>query len=177
MCSSDLGGWHGAHIRGDKVEIDRQRRWVESVRDHPALFGYQLYDEPEYRAGFGLGVAAQRQLREFADGLAKTRDALRAWDPNPNRMISVVFNLVPLSSWTEFLPVVDSFQVDRYPLDKDQAFFGHRGDWGPLMMAWSMAHGVRGLRDHPHLKNPSPCMQGVGPSFVDRKSTRLNSSH
>jgi hypothetical protein len=57
--------------------------------------------------------------------------------------------------------------VDRYPLDIEQAYFGHRGDWGPLMMAWSMAHGVRGLRDHPHLKNPSPCMQGVGPSFVN----------
>jgi hypothetical protein len=82
-------------------------------------------------------------------------------------MISVVFNLVPLSSWTEFLPVIDSFQVDRYPLDKEQAYFGHRGDWGPLMMAWSMHHGAAALRDHPHLRNPSPCMQGVGPNCLD----------
>ena len=35
------------------------------------------------------------------------------------------------------------------------------------MMAWSMAHGVKALSDHPHLKNPAPCMQGVGQSFTD----------
>ncbi len=161
------GGWYGAHMRGDTAEISRQRRWIEAVRDHPALFGYQLYDEPEYKAGFGLGTEDQRQLREFAAGLEKTRDSLRTWDPRPNRMISVVFNLVPLSSWTEYLPAIDSFQVDRYPLDRDQAYFGHRGDWGPLMMAWSMAHGAAALRQHSHLKNPAPCMQGVGSDHTE----------
>ena len=30
------------------------------------------------------------------------------------------------------------------------------------MMAWSMAHGAAALKDHPHLRNPAPCMQGVG---------------
>ena len=61
--------------------------------------------------------------------------------------------LVPLSSWTAFLPVIDSFQIDRYPCDLSQACFGHRGDWGPLMMAWSMALGAAALKDHPHLHN------------------------
>jgi hypothetical protein len=126
------------------------------------LFGYQLYDEPEYKAGGGLGVEEQRRLRVFVEGLRRNRDALRQWDPQPHRMISVVFNLVPLSSWTDYLPVVDSFQVDRYPLDKEQAYFGHRGDWGPLMMAWSMHHGTTALAGHPHLRNPATCMQGVG---------------
>jgi sulfatase modifying factor 1 len=162
-----IGSHYDAQMRGDQAEIARQKRWVEAVRDHPALFGYQLYDEPEYAAGFGLGVETQRNLRKLVDAFAKTRQSLRQWDPNTNRMISVVFNLVPLSSWTEFLPVIDSFQVDRYPLDKEQAYFGHRGDWGPLMMAWSMHHGAAALRDHPHLRNPSPCMQGVGPNCLD----------
>ncbi|MFN0125792.1 MAG: formylglycine-generating enzyme family protein [Verrucomicrobiales bacterium] len=156
------GGWFSAHQRGDAAEIIRQRQWVEAMRGHPALFGYQLYDEPEYRAGGGLGVEEQERLREFVDALSKTRDSIRQWDGNPQRFISVVFNLVPLSSWIDYLPVVDSFQVDRYPLDKQQAYFGHRGDWGPLMMAWSMAHGAAAMRDHPHLRNPAPCMQGVG---------------
>jgi hypothetical protein len=160
-------GYYSPWIRGDAAEIDRQRRWIAAVRDHPALFGYQLYDEPEYHSGFGLGVEAQRGLREFAGGMLSLRRALREWDPNPHRMISVVFNLVPLSSWTEYLPAVDSFQVDRYPLDLEQAYFGRRGDWGPLIMAWSMSHGARALHDHPHLKNPSPCMQGVGPNCLD----------
>ncbi|MEY4565140.1 MAG: hypothetical protein RLY14_110 [Planctomycetota bacterium] len=162
-----VGGWFSAHMRDDSVEIARQKRWAEAVSGHPAIFGYQLYDEPEYRAGFGLGVADQKQLREFVRGLQLTRNSLRQWDKNPQRMISVVFNLVPLSSWTEYLPVVDSFQVDRYPLDKEQAYFGHRGDWGPLMMAWSMSHGARALTEHPHLRNPAPCMQGVGSEHTE----------
>jgi formylglycine-generating enzyme required for sulfatase activity len=162
-----IGGYYAAHMRQDTAEIARQRRWVEAVSPHPAVFGYQLYDEPEYRAGFGLGVAAHRELREVVEGFRQTRESLRRWDANPDRLISVVFNLVPLSSWTEYLPAIDSFQVDRYPLDKDQAYFGHRGDWGPLIMAWSMAHAAAALRDHPHLKNPSPCMQGVGSDHTE----------
>jgi len=159
--------WHGGHARNDSAEIARQRRWIEAVRDHPALFGYQLYDEPEYAAGYSLGVEARNRLREFSTALTRTRESLRAWDPKPHRMISVVFNLVPLSTWTEYLPAVDSFQVDRYPLDKDQAYFGHRGDWGPLMMAGSMAHGAAALHRHSHLLNPSPCMQGVGSEHTE----------
>ncbi len=162
-----VGSWFSAHLRGDDAEIARQREWVMAVRDHPALFGYQLYDEPEYAAGFGLGVESRRRLADLAGALVRTREALRRWDDNPRRMVSVVFNLVPLSSWTEYLPAVDSFQVDRYPLDRDQAYFGHRGDWGPLMMAWSMGHGARALHDHPHLRNPSPCMQGVGSEHTE----------
>ncbi len=157
-----LAGWYGAHMRGNVAEIERQRQWTLAIRDHPALFGYQLYDEPEYKTGGGLGVEAQTQVRQFVEGLRLNRDTIRRWDPNPHRMVSVVFNLVPLSSWTEFLPVIDSFQVDRYPLDKEQAYFGHRGDWGPLMMAWSMNHGAEALKEHRHLLNPAPCMQGVG---------------
>ena len=161
------GGWYGAQGRNDTAEIARQRRWVEAVRNHPALFGYQLYDEPEYAAGYSLGVEARNRLHDFTKALQQTRQALRTWDPKPHRMVSVVFNLVPLSTWTEYLPSVDSFQIDRYPLDKDQAYFGHRGDWGPLMMAWSMAHGADALKRHPHLLNPSPCMQGVGSEHIE----------
>lgn len=162
-----VGSWVSAHLRGDDAEIDRQREWVMALRNHPALFGYQLYDEPEYAAGFGLGVESQRRLADFARALVSLRESLRRWDDNPRRMISVVYNLVPLSSWTEFLPAVDSFQIDRYPLDRDQAYFGHRGDWGPLIMAWSMGHGARALTAHPHLRNPSPCMQGVGSEHIE----------
>jgi hypothetical protein len=168
-----LAGWYGAHLRGDAAEIERQRQWTLAMHDHPALFGYQLYDEPEYKAGGGLGVEEQRQLRDFVEGLRRNRDALRQWDPRPHRMISVVFNLVPLSSWTDYLPAVDSFQVDRYPLDKEQAYFGHRGDWGPLMMAWSMHHGTTALPEHPHLRNPAACTRSCGRCF--RPSNRATS--
>lgn len=161
------GSLHESQMENDVAAIDRQRQWVMAIRNHPALLGYQLYDEPEYAVGSGIGVKERRELREVTDGFMRVREALRTWDPNPHRMISVVFNLVPLSTWTEFLPAIDSFQVDRYPLDVDQAYFGHRGDWGPLMMAWSMAHGAQAMHAHHHLRNPSPCMQGVGETFVN----------
>lgn len=162
-----IGSWYEAFLRQDAAEIARQRRWVEAVRTHPALLGYQLYDEPEYNARGGLAVEAQEGLAELVEAFRKTRDAIRQWDANPHRTVQVVFNLVPLSSWTAYLPVIDSFQIDRYPLDVGQAYFGHRGDWGPLIMAWSMAHGAAALHDHPHLLNPAPCMQAVGSSWVE----------
>jgi len=163
------GNLQEAQSDNNAEAIRWMRQWVMAIRNHPALFGYQLYDEPEYRVGAGIGVGEQKELRKFTESFVRARQELREWDPNPYRMISVVFNLVPLSTWTEFLPSLESFQVDRYPLDVGQAYFGHRGDWGPLMMAWSMAHGVRALKDYPHLKNPAPCMQGVGQSFTDGK--------
>ena len=103
----------------------------------------------------------------FVDALGKARAAIRQWDSNRNHLVQVVFNLVPLSSWVDYLPVIDSFQIDRYPCDASQAYFGHRGDWGPLMMAWSMAYGAAALNAHPHLHNPAPCMQGVGSSHTE----------
>ncbi len=157
-----LASWYGAHGRKDQAEIGRQEEWVKAICTHPALLGYQLYDEPEYHSGGGLGVEEQKNLAEFVDAMQQNRDAIRKWDPNPRHMCQVVFNLVPLSSWTAYLPGIDSFQVDRYPCDAKQAFFGHRGEWGPLMMAWSMAHGAQAMKTFPHLHNPSPCMQGVG---------------
>ncbi|MFM8172586.1 MAG: formylglycine-generating enzyme family protein [Pirellulaceae bacterium] len=162
-----VGGLVESIMDEDADAIDRQRQWVMAIRNHPALFGYQLYDEPEYHAVFGIAVQLQERLRHFVASLVRARELLHQWDPNPDRMVSVVFNLVPLSTWVDFLPALDSFQIDRYPLDFEQPYFGHRGDWGPLMMAWSMHHGAQSLRFHPQLKNPAPCMQGVGQSFVD----------
>ncbi len=31
-----------------------------------------------------------------------------------------------------------------------------------MIMAWSMAHGASALEEFLHLRNPAPCMQGVG---------------
>jgi hypothetical protein len=81
--------------------------------------------------------------------------------------VQVVFNRVPLSNWKAFLPVIDSFQVDRYPCGAGMPYFGQQGDWGLLIMAWSMAHGTAALAEFPHLYNPSPCMQGVGSACLE----------
>ena len=82
-------------------------------------------------------------VRPFANGI-----------PHPHRTLQVVFNLVPLSSWKAYLPVIDSFQIDRYPCGAGMPYFGQQGDWGLLIMAWSMAHGASALEEFLHLRNP-----------------------
>jgi hypothetical protein len=148
--------------RQDLDQEARIRQWLEAFAAHPALLGYQLYDEPEYYWRGGLSAGEQEHLAKGVASFQQIRAVIRRWDPNPHHMVQVVFNLVPLSSWTAFLPALDAFQVDRYPCGSNTAYFGHQGDWGPLIMAWSMAHGAAALHDHPHLHNPAPCMQGVG---------------
>jgi hypothetical protein len=160
-------GWFEAFLDNDRAYIARVGKYVESVSKYPALLGYQFYDEPEYNAGGGLSIEAQKKLADLVEAFRKERESIRQSDPNPHRTVQVVFNLVPLSSWKAYLPVIDSFQIDRYPLDVGQAYFGHRGDWGPLIMAWSMAHGAAALHDHSHLHSPAPCMQGVGSSWLE----------
>ena len=97
----------------------------------PALLGYQLYDEPEYKAGGGLGVEAQEELAELVEAFRKQRAAIRQWDPNRTHRCRWSSTWCRLSSWTAYLPVIDSFQIDRYPCGSSQAYFGHQGDWGP----------------------------------------------
>ncbi len=155
-------GWYGSFRDNETVHLGRIRKYVETVSAHPALLAYQLYDEPEYKGGGGLSVPDQQATAVFADALKKTRDGIRKWDKNPHRTTQVVFNLVPLSSWVDYLPAVDTFQVDRYPLDAASPYFPQGGGWGPLMMPWSMSHGVAAMSNYKHLLNPAPCMQGVG---------------
>lgn len=153
--------WYEAFREGDTAQIDRIRRFIERVSQHPALLAYQLYDEPEYKVENGFDESASPARKKFIDALTRNRLAIRKWDKNPHRPVQVVFNLVPLSSYASFLPAIDGFQIDRYPIWPNSPFMAHNGDWGPLMMAWSIAHGARTVQSTGHL-NPVPVMQGVG---------------
>ncbi|MDA1178644.1 MAG: SUMF1/EgtB/PvdO family nonheme iron enzyme [Planctomycetota bacterium] len=154
--------WHQA-FRDEVPEFQaRVVKFVQAVKDHPGLMGYQLFDEPEYQGGSGsLGQHLNEKMLQLPDALRRTKEAIRAVDTNPNHVIQVVFNLVPLSSWMEFLPAVDGFQIDRYPIWNGAPYLAQEGDWGPLVMAWSCAHGAKEVRFRNHL-NPVPVMQGVG---------------
>ena len=154
-------GWHSCFRDHDQVCIERVRKYVQAVCQHPALLAYQTYDEPEYKHEGGLNEFGLQVQNTFIGGLTKTRDAIRVWDPNRNHPVQVVFNLVPLSSYESFFPAIDGFQIDRYPIWAGFGFMDHTGDWGPLMMAWSISHGAAAVRNTGHL-NPVPVMQGVG---------------
>jgi hypothetical protein len=162
-CLLQLGGWYRGFRDNDPAQQQLMRLFVEEVSGHPALLGYQLFDEPEYKLGEVFKEEDRRSSARFIEGMVQTRAALHRWDRNPHHTVQVVFNRVPDSQWRRVLPAVDGFQVDRYPIHAAAGFLAQQGDWGPLIMAWSIAHGVetaRGLG----LQSPVPVMQGVGAS-------------
>lgn len=154
--------WHRAYRDNDVEHQSRIAKFITGIKDHPGLMGYQLADEPEYQGGSGsLGQHLPEQMLQLPEALRRTKEAIRAIDTNQNHVIQVVFNLVPLSSWMEFLPGIDGFQIDRYPIWDGASYLAQDSDWGPLVMAWSCAHGAKEIRFRNHL-NPVPVMQGVG---------------
>jgi len=109
-------------------------------------------------------------LLAFLDRLAKVRDAIRGADPNPHRTVQCVFNYIPnegigIGDWKPFLPVIDTFQVDRYPIATETPYFP-QGDWGALRVAWQIAHALEAVEGGAHL-NPAPVLQGIGLSYFE----------
>jgi formylglycine-generating enzyme required for sulfatase activity len=162
-------GWREAFSDdSDPGYVERVKRFVAEVKDHPALLAYQLYDEPEYRTENGLNEHVKQETARFVRSIGQTRDLIRSVDNNPHRSIQVVFNLVPMSAYNWFLPSIDGFQIDRYPIWANSPFMGQQGDWGPLYMAWAISHGARQVRSTGHL-NPVPVMQGIGLSHDENR--------
>lgn len=161
-------GWYEAFRENDRAYLDRIRRFVETVGKHPALLAYQLFDEPEYKVENGFNEEELRRAEIFIDSLTKTREGIRRWDSNRNHCVQVVFNLVPLSSYTSFFPAIDGFQIDRYPIWAGSGFMAHNGDWGPLTMAWSISHGASAVAAQGRL-NPVPVLQGIGLSHDEAR--------
>jgi formylglycine-generating enzyme len=156
--------WYDAFRDNNAAYQERVQRYITAISRHPGLLGYQLFDEPEYKGGGSMKETDIRTTTVFVDCLTKEYQAIHAWDTNRDHLVQVVFNNVPFSGWSEFLPAIDAFQIDRYPCDSSQAYFGHRGDWGPLIMAWSIAHG-REATIKTGQRNPCPVLQGIGLNY------------
>ena len=167
--------WYEAFRDQDVAYMERARTFVETVSRHPGLLGYQLFDEPEYKGGGSMKETDRRSTAVFVDCLTQESEAIRRRDGNQDHLVQVVFNMVPFSGWAEFLPAINAFQIDRYPCDSSQAYFGHVGDWGPLIMAWSIAHGVTATADTGH-RNPCPVLQGMGPELLPRRTLVADAS-
>jgi hypothetical protein len=163
------GTWVNAFRDHDKVAIALLLQWAKAISQHPALLGYQLWDEPESSsAGKTEKEAVQRHA--FVQALIRMYDAIRACDTNKNHAVQVVFNLVPHSDWTKFLPALDAFQIDRYPINRQFPYFPHGrgtvGDWGAMRVSWQIAHAVAAIENTSH-RNPAPVLQGVGLSYYE----------
>ena len=140
------------------------------MSEHPALLGYDVTDEPEFRIG-GTSEQDQAKAAAFVATLTRMRDAIHRWDTNQNRLVYTSFNLVPPvdhRDWRIFLPAYDAFNIDRYPICRQFPYFPHGkgtvGDWGALRAAWQIAHGVAAIENTRH-KNPSFTAQGQGKGY------------
>lgn len=157
-------GGHDAFLADDRAGIERQRRWVQAIADHPSLLGFEGYDEPEFRLVLE-GPDARQKNQRFVDALVSQYDALRTWDANPNRLLHLTFNLVPpidARDWRRFLPACDALHIDRYPINRQFDHFP-RGDWGAVRCAWQISHGVAAIASTAH-RNPVIVLQGMGKS-------------
>ena len=149
-------------------------RWVKTMAPHPALLGYQLFDEPECRFGGKTDEdAGNRQA--LIRAMIAAHDAIRRWDPNERHTVQAVFNLVPHEGhspqdWLAFLPALDAFQVDRYGINRQFPFFPHGkgtvGDWGALRLAWQISHAVAAIEATSH-RNPATVLQGMGKNYYE----------
>jgi hypothetical protein len=162
--------WADDFERRDQAAIARAKAWVEAVRGHPALLGYQTYDEPE---GGPPKEAAAKTATSWVQSFVRMHAAIRQWDPNPHHLVQMVFNVVPQEGisamdWRLFLPALDSFQIDRYGINRQFPYFSNGnnvgGIWGPLRSAWQIAHGVSAIEQTSH-RNPATVLQGIGSNF------------
>ena len=168
------GTWVEAFRDDNKAQIALLEQWTKAVSKHPALLGYQPWDEPEHwLAGKTEEEAVKRKA--FVEALVKIHDAIRRWDPNRKHTVQFVFNLVPhegytQSNWTQFLPAIDAFQIDRYGINRQFPYFPHGkgtlGQWGAMRLAWQIAHGAAAIENTSH-RNPAPVLQGIGLNYFE----------
>lgn len=158
----DAKGWTELLEEQGRAAMRRLRRLIKVLSQHPALLGYNISDEPECRA-------------EPVEPLGRIRRLIERWDANPDHLVQVVFNHVPYEDyspqdWKEYLPVLDTFQVDRYPICRQFSYFSHSagdpGAWGSGRCAWEFSHAVAAIENSAH-RNPVIVLQGMGKNYYE----------
>ena len=100
---------------GHPFQIDNTKRVVEAVKDHPAVAGYLMMDEPSYAAR-GLFKSA-KTYEEMHEYLVEGYKAIRAIDP-----VHPVMNIDTVEATSETIEltsqVTDLFLIDSYPLSE-----------------------------------------------------------
>ena len=102
---------------GHPFQIENTKRVVEAVKDHPAVAGYLMQDEPSY-ASRGMFTSAQT-YEEMHEYLVEGYKAIRNIDP-----VHPIINIDTVDATDESInltsQVTDIFMIDSYPLaEKD----------------------------------------------------------
>ena len=100
---------------GHPFQIENTRRVVETVKDHPAVAGYLMMDEPSYAAR-GLFKSA-KTYEEMHEYLVEGYKTIRDIDP-----VHPVINIDTVEATSETIEmtsqVTDVFMIDSYPLSE-----------------------------------------------------------
>lgn len=78
--------------------------WINAVKNHPALWGYFLYDEPELRQNFGPVTAAKAQ---------RINTLIKQNDPNHPTVINFS---IPSQAYIPYIGIADIASFDFYPV-------------------------------------------------------------
>jgi hypothetical protein len=127
-------------------------------------YTWKFGDEEELRqmaaegANVVLAVSATTDLDQGEEQFERHLASMLAYlDMAQRQGLRVIMQ----AAWYEAFREGDTAQIDRYPIWPNFPFMAQNGDRGPLMMAWSIAHGARTVQATGHL-NPVPVMQGIG---------------
>ena len=93
--------WFHHGVPDSKVREEARRH-----RGKPAIFAYNLNDEPDLRPESGAGP----------DDLARFARALRRWDPSRLLSVTCAGGAGGTKLWKDYAALVDVFRIDPYPL-------------------------------------------------------------
>ena len=109
-----------------KGDIAAVTQFVRTFKQHPAVFGWYLYDEPAVKK------AVSPETLEFLYNAIKAED--------PNRPVAIVFAPSQIGKMLTYRKAFDICMIDRYPLFYRKREFNNLGDfWEWMQNAASVA--------------------------------------
>lgn len=124
-----------AHARGIKVlfqlygdcaghpfQIPTTKRFVNEFKDHPAIFGWMMVDEPSYQVGSNRAVQTFTEILEY---LEEGYRVIREIDP-----VHPIYNIETTGvamSYEQTFQLVDVCGIDIYPYPSDATYQTYKG--------------------------------------------------
>lgn len=111
-------------------DAESLKKWAETWKDHPGLFGWQLYDEPELKnqtEGVPHHVPPETAKKMY--------DAIRSVDPvKPVEIVfSMVFGVRPARQYADACDIVS---MDYYPCMGKREFPNNFKRWTKMLGQW-----------------------------------------
>ncbi|MBR2471765.1 MAG: carbohydrate binding domain-containing protein, partial [Clostridia bacterium] len=140
---------------GSPAGIKRLREVVTLVKDHPAMFGYMLMDEPTVQFG---PAKATKTYEHSIDTITEGYKAIREID-SKNLVYCLESGGASVEQFKQTARCTDVFMIDPYPYRHDvvptyaifrigRALEGHNGEYKQLTVVKAAAMGNANSRDY-----------------------------